>query len=74
MIYQIYQSYLDKCTPYTAYRWIGTGVLLGLFFVRILMAQGWYIGSSPLAILTVYLWSPMLSLFPQSVTRWVSTS
>ena len=45
--HQIYQSYLDKCTPYTAYRWIGTGVLLGLFFVRILMAQGWYIGEPP---------------------------
>ena len=43
----MYQSYLDKCTPYTAYRWIGTGVLLALFFVRILMAQGWYIGESP---------------------------
>ena len=47
MIDQIYQSYLDKCTPYTAYRWIGTGVLLALFFIRILMAQGWYIGKSP---------------------------
>ena len=42
---QIYQSYLDKCTPYTAYRWIGTAVLLSLFFVRILVAQGWYIGA-----------------------------
>ena len=43
--YQIYQSYLDKCTPYTAYRWIGTAVLLTLFFLRILLAQGWYIGA-----------------------------
>lgn len=41
---QIYQSYLDKATPYTTYRWIGTAVLLSLFFVRILLAQGWYIG------------------------------
>ncbi|KAL2054540.1 hypothetical protein ABVK25_005288 [Lepraria finkii] len=40
---RIYQSYLDKCTPYTAYRWVGTGVLLTLFFIRILVAQGWYI-------------------------------
>ena len=46
MLYQMYQSYLDKCTPYTAYRWIGTGILLSLFFVRILLAQGWYIGKS----------------------------
>ncbi|KAI4174102.1 MAG: hypothetical protein Q9188_002572 [Gyalolechia gomerana] len=40
---RIYQSYLDKSTPYTAYRWIGTGVLLLLFFLRIVLAQGWYI-------------------------------
>ncbi|KAL8835539.1 MAG: hypothetical protein Q9170_003272 [Blastenia crenularia] len=40
---RIYQSYLDKSTPYTAYRWIGTGVLLFVFFVRIVLAQGWYI-------------------------------
>ncbi|KAL8738837.1 MAG: hypothetical protein Q9181_000441 [Wetmoreana brouardii] len=40
---RLYQSYLDKCTPYTAYRWIGTGVLLTLFFLRIVLAQGWYI-------------------------------
>lgn len=31
-------------TPYTAYRWIGTAVLLVLFFLRIILAQGWYIG------------------------------
>ena len=43
---QIYQSYLDKSTPYAAYRWISTAVLLALFFVRIVVAQGWYIGSS----------------------------
>ena len=45
---QIYQSYLDKATPYTAYRWIGTGCLLALFLMRILWAQGWYIGTSSL--------------------------
>ena len=43
---QLYQSYLDKSTPYTTYRWIGTAVLLALFFLRIVVAQGWYIGSS----------------------------
>ena len=26
------------------YRWIGTGVMLLLFFLRIVLAQGWYIG------------------------------
>ncbi|KAL8953938.1 MAG: hypothetical protein Q9222_000225 [Ikaeria aurantiellina] len=40
---RLYQSYLDKSTPYTAYRWIGTGVLLAFFFLRIVVAQGWYI-------------------------------
>ncbi|KAL8996622.1 MAG: hypothetical protein Q9169_003904 [Polycauliona sp. 2 TL-2023] len=40
---RIYQSYLDKSTPYTTYRWISTAVLLALFFVRIVVAQGWYI-------------------------------
>ncbi|KAL8774548.1 MAG: hypothetical protein Q9209_000921 [Squamulea sp. 1 TL-2023] len=40
---RLYQSYLDKSTPYTTYRWISTIVLLALFFVRIVVAQGWYI-------------------------------
>ncbi|CAO1598538.1 retention in endoplasmic reticulum protein 1 [Xanthoria calcicola] len=40
---RLYQSYLDKSTPYTSYRWISTVVLLALFFVRIVVAQGWYI-------------------------------
>ncbi|KAL8790757.1 MAG: hypothetical protein Q9213_000381 [Squamulea squamosa] len=40
---RLYQSYLDKSTPYTTYRWISTAVILALFFVRIVVAQGWYI-------------------------------
>jgi hypothetical protein len=43
-----YQSYLDASTPYTTYRWVGTGVLLFFFFLRIVFAQGWYIGTSSL--------------------------
>ncbi|KAG6997521.1 catalase [Physcia stellaris] len=39
----LYQSYLDKSTPYTAYRWSATGAFLVIFFLRIVMAQGWYI-------------------------------
>jgi len=39
-----YQALLDQSTPYVLYRWIGTGVALFLFFVRIFVAQGWYIG------------------------------
>jgi hypothetical protein len=42
-ILQIYQTYLDKSTPYVTYRWVGTGVLFLLFFLRIVVAGGWYI-------------------------------
>ncbi|EXJ53545.1 uncharacterized protein A1O5_13216 [Cladophialophora psammophila CBS 110553] len=38
-----YQTYLDKSTPYVAYRWSATVVILLLFFLRIVVAQGWYI-------------------------------
>lgn len=41
---QQYQAILDQSTPYVTYRWIGTGVALVLFFLRIFFAQGWYIG------------------------------
>lgn len=41
---QLYQSYLDKSTPYKTYRWIGTGVVFFMFGLRIFFAQGWYIG------------------------------
>lgn len=43
---QLYQAYLDKSTPFTTYRWIGTGVVFLLFGLRIIFAQGWYIGMS----------------------------
>lgn len=39
-----YQALLDQSTPYVTYRWIGSGILLLMFFARILVAQGWYIG------------------------------
>lgn len=42
---QIYQSYLDKVTPYVAYRWVGTALLFVAFGLRIIFAQGWYIGT-----------------------------
>ncbi|KAM5542978.1 hypothetical protein V8D89_003362 [Ganoderma adspersum] len=38
-----YQQWLDKVTPFVLYRWIGTAVLLALFMLRIVFAQGWYI-------------------------------
>ncbi|KAI9790421.1 MAG: retention in endoplasmic reticulum protein 1 [Piccolia ochrophora] len=45
-----YQAYLDKSTPYTTYRWVGTGVLLLFFALRIIFAQGWYIVAYSLGI------------------------
>ncbi|EEP76735.1 protein rer1 [Uncinocarpus reesii 1704] len=40
-----YQAYLDASTPFTLYRWLGTGAILILFFLRIVLAQGWYIAN-----------------------------
>lgn len=36
---------LDSTTPYPVERWAATGVLLFLFMLRIVLAQGWYIGA-----------------------------
>ena len=41
---QQYQAWLDKSTPYVPYRWLATFGLLMIFFIRIFVAQGWYIG------------------------------
>ncbi|EGR52727.1 golgi membrane protein rer1 [Trichoderma reesei QM6a] len=45
-----YQAILDQSTPYVMYRWIGTGVALVVFFLRIFFAQGWYIVAYALGI------------------------
>ncbi|CAF9918991.1 MAG: hypothetical protein HETSPECPRED_003916 [Heterodermia speciosa] len=47
---RLYQSYLDKSTPFTAYRWSATGAFLIIFFLRIVIAQGWYIGTFSLPL------------------------
>ncbi|MCJ1243231.1 hypothetical protein MMC30_000428 [Trapelia coarctata] len=41
-----YQAYLDKSTPYVTYRWVGTGALLLVFMLRIVLSEGWYIALS----------------------------
>ncbi|KAF7321526.1 Protein RER1 [Mycena kentingensis (nom. inval.)] len=38
-----YQQLLDRWTPHTLNRWLATGALLLVFFLRIVLAQGWYI-------------------------------
>jgi hypothetical protein len=45
-----YQALLDQSTPFVLYRWIGTGVALFLFFIRVFVAQGWYIVAYALGI------------------------
>ncbi|KAJ6624304.1 retrieval of early ER protein Rer1 [Mycena sp. CBHHK59/15] len=38
-----YQQLLDRWTPHTLQRWLATAGLLFLFFLRIVLSQGWYI-------------------------------
>lgn len=47
---KIYNSYLDKSTPFTLYRWLSTGALFIIFGVRIVVAEGWYIGAFQLCL------------------------
>ncbi|CAK7203442.1 retention in endoplasmic reticulum protein 1 [Sporothrix eucalyptigena] len=56
-----YQALLDQSTPYVTYRWIGTGTFLVVFFLRILLAQGWYIVAYGLGIYLLNLFLAFLS-------------
>lgn len=47
---RVYQYYLDKSTPHTTYRWIGTLVLIVIFALRVYYVQGFYIISYGLGI------------------------
>ncbi|PPQ98388.1 hypothetical protein CVT24_004067 [Panaeolus cyanescens] len=38
-----YQQILDRWTPHMLQRWLATAGLLAVFFLRIVLAQGWYI-------------------------------
>jgi hypothetical protein len=58
---RIYQTYLDKSTPYTPYRWGGTATLFLLFGLRIFFAQGWYIVAYSLGIYLLNLFLAFLS-------------
>ncbi|KAF8342843.1 retrieval of early ER protein Rer1 [Cantharellus anzutake] len=40
---RIYQTYLDRSVPHVLHRWLSTVVLIALFILRIVLAQGWYI-------------------------------
>ncbi|CAI7567219.1 unnamed protein product [Penicillium glandicola] len=65
-----YQAYLDASTPYTTYRWVGSGVLLFFFFLRIFIAQGWYIVAYTLGIYLLNLFLAFLTpKFDPSLTQ-----
>ncbi|GAB7363066.1 hypothetical protein MBLNU230_g3358t1 [Neophaeotheca triangularis] len=58
---RIYQAYLDKSVPYTAYRWIATGLIFVAFALRIVLAQGWYIVAYSLGIYLLNLFLAFIS-------------
>ncbi|KAK4970534.1 hypothetical protein LTR28_014018 [Elasticomyces elasticus] len=58
---RLYQSYLDKSTPFMAYRWAGTGFVFILFALRIFFAQGWYIVAYSLGIYLLNLFLAFIS-------------
>ncbi|KAI2086883.1 retention in endoplasmic reticulum protein 1 [Ophidiomyces ophidiicola] len=69
-IAQLYQGYLDASTPYTLYRWLGTGILLVMFFLRVVFAQGWYIVAYTLGIYLLNLFLAFLQpKFDPSLTQ-----
>ncbi|KAG0669238.1 retention in endoplasmic reticulum protein 1 [Maudiozyma exigua] len=53
-----YQFYMDKVTPHTKERWMGLGVMIVIFILRIVMSQGWYVVCYALGI---YLLSQFLA-------------
>jgi hypothetical protein len=56
-----YQEYLDKSVPLTSRRWMGFGILLALFFLRIIVTQGWYIVCYALGIYLLNLFLAFLT-------------
>ncbi|KNZ74891.1 Protein rer1 [Termitomyces sp. J132] len=50
-----YQQTLDRWTPHVFQRWLSTGGLLTIFFLRILLAQGWYIDAHAIYLLNLLL-------------------
>lgn len=58
---KIYQFYLDKSTPHSVPRWIGTLVLLLVFGIRVYYVQGFYLVSYALGIYILSLLMGFLS-------------
>ena len=38
-----YHKFVDESVPHTKGRWISFGILISIFLLRIIFAQGWYI-------------------------------
>jgi len=69
-VLRIYQTYLDKSTPFVTYRWIATVTTLCFFFLRIVLAQGWYIVAYCLGIYLLNLFLAFLQpKFDPSLTQ-----
>ncbi|KAF2097910.1 retrieval of early ER protein Rer1 [Rhizodiscina lignyota] len=58
---RMFQSQLDRSTPFVTYRWISTGVVFFLFIIRIIYAQGWYIVAYSLGIYLLNLFLAFIS-------------
>ncbi|XP_043918931.1 protein RER1 isoform X1 [Protopterus annectens] len=58
---QVYQSWLDRSTPFTAVRWVLTLLLIGVYMLRVYLLQGWYIVTYALGIYHLNLFIAFLS-------------
>ncbi|XP_072538415.1 protein RER1 isoform X2 [Salminus brasiliensis] len=58
---QIYQSWLDKSTPFSAVRWAVTLLLTAIYMIRVYILQGWYIVTYALGIYHLNLFIAFLS-------------
>uniref|UniRef100_A0A8C6QIA3 Protein RER1 n=1 Tax=Nannospalax galili TaxID=1026970 RepID=A0A8C6QIA3_NANGA len=58
---QIYQSWLDKSTSYTAVWWVVTLGLSCVYMIRVYLLQGWYIVTYTLGIYHLNLFIAFLS-------------
>ncbi|MGH0172752.1 UNVERIFIED_CONTAM: hypothetical protein FKN15_075637 [Acipenser sinensis] len=58
---QIYQSWLDKSTPFAVVRWVVALILTVIYLIRVYILQGWYIVTYALGIYHLNLFIAFLS-------------
>lgn len=61
---QRFQQILDKLTPWILFRWIGTAVVVAIYFIRVFLLEGFYIVTYGIGIYILNLLIAFLS--PQS--------